>query len=543
MMKNHAGLLSIMMVIGLHAGKTQSSSAWVQTLSGPGLGVVQRIAVDSASNDVFVAGVFEQEASFGGMLMQSAGGKDAFIAKNNHEGTLLWSMGLHGSQDEEVSALATDQQGNAYLGGSFWEHMTFGSYSLTAPNGGRALFLAKITPTGQLLWVQTFEGSSIKNISDIVADASGHIYMGGYFGGSLSIGSFQIQALGDTDLFLAAFNAQGQALWAIRAGKTGDTRITALALAPGPQLLITGGFFNLITTIGDTTLTANTYDRDVFLAAFDLNGQAQWVRKAGGVHDNELTDIAVADGNLIYACGYLVGVMNLGNNIAIQSSNGNPDFFLLKYNHMGTPLAARALGGLQADQAVSLTTLGQYPYVAGFFKGTMTIDGRNISAPGQNNAGFIAAFNGLLQNQELDALTAASGQVFLNQIAATGNMSGYYLAGSFQGSLQWGNQVLSGTGNYDGFAGKINTTVTDVHNTPNKTFSIRVFPQPASKTVFIQSERSLTEVRLFNLTGELLLHSKNTSRLSIEHLPAGEYVLFGVFENGEMSVTTLVIVH
>lgn len=541
-MKKFTRLLSAALLLtGLHANNAQSQ--WVQTLSGPQLDVVQHIAIDSVNNEPVIAGSFELEANIAGISLQSAGGKDVFVAKTNNQGIALWSLPVNGPQDEEVSALACDQQGFIYLAGSFWQQMSIGSLNFVAPNGARALFLAKIASSGQVLWVQTIEGSGIKSISDIVVDDAGQVYIGGYFGDLLSIHTFNIQALGDTDLFLAAFSPQGQALWATRAGNTGDTRIIALALAPAQQLLIAGGFFNLTTIIGDTTLTANTYDRDVFLAAFDLNGQAQWAKKAGGVHDNELTDIAIADnGNIIYACGYLVGVMNLGNNLSIQSANGNPDFFILKYNPNGTPLAARAMGGALADQAIALTTIGKAPYVTGFFKGSMNIDGRSISAPGQSFAGFVAGFNDLLQNQELHAITAVSGQVFPAKIAATGSSAGYYLSGSFQGSLQWGNQVLPGAGSYDGFIGKINATITGLQSVSQKTPSIRIFPQPASKIISIQSTYPLVEIRLFNMAGELVLTSRSTTKLSVESLSAGEYALFGTFENGEMAVTPLIIV-
>ena len=198
------------------------------------------------------------------------------------------------------------------------------------------------------------------------------------------------------------------------------------------QEVVVGGFFNDTTHIGNHIFTANTYDRDVFISHFDAQGAVSWARKAGGVHDDEITGIALDQDGQIYATGYLVGVMTLDEGLAIQSSNGNSDFYLLKYSPEGVPLKARAMGGDFAQQTTDIAINGSQIALSGFYLGSFTVDG--IQLHGTNHfQGCLLGFNTNLEARWIYAITGG-GTIFSNSIAYA-PLGKVYTVGSFSQQL------------------------------------------------------------------------------------------------------------
>lgn len=514
---------------------------WVQSIRGPGAGECLAFAVKD-DETAFAAGLFSGAAQVGVTGLISNGGKDLWLLRINPQtGATEWAFTAGGPSDEEVSALAMDNEGNVLMVGAFWQLIQFGNIQLEAVQNTRALFIAKITPAGGVLWARKLESNGIKKISDIAVDASGQIYLGGYFQGQLSGDGWSVSASGTSDLFLLKLNPAGEKQWVVRAGQAIDTRITAIAATPSGKI-IAGGFFNGITSIGSTVLTANTFDRDVFLAAFDdMDGSVSWARKAGGVHDDELTDLAIADDGTIYATGYLIGVMSLGNSIAIQSSNGNPDWYILKYDNNGEPLDARAMGGLSVDQCMGLVAWQGQIWATGFFQGLMVIDGKSIDA-GSSIAGFLSQLHQQdLTVSHLEMLPASAGAVYPAAIAfVTGER--LLIGGSFQGTLQLSNQSLVSTSGFDGFIAARNALITSHHAPLAAGQTIRIYPQPARTIVYFDTPAAIDTVQVFSLDGVLLSTQKGGKSMALNNRwPSGEYLLLFKLENDEMVWQRLVI--
>lgn len=533
---------SIIWLFVLTAGSTNAQNwLWLQSIRDPGAGECLALAVKDQETG-FAAGLFSGTAQIGTTTLISNGEKDLWLLKMNPQtGATEWTFTAGGPSDEEVSALTVDHAGNVLMVGAFWQQIYFDNIHLEAFQNTRALFIAKISPEGNVLWAEKLESNGIKKISDVGVDASGQIYLGGYFQGQLSGNDWSINASGTTDLFLLKLNPAGEKQWVVRAGQAIDTRITSIAVAPSGQV-IAGGFFNGITSIGSTVLTANTFDRDVFLAAFDdTDGSVSWARKAGGVHDDELTDLAIGADGTIFATGYLIGVMNLGNNIAIQSSNGNPDWYILKYNNNGEPLDARAMGGLALDQSMALVSGHGQVFATGFFQGLMVIDGKSIDA-GSDIAGFLSELQSEdLTVSHLEKLAAPGGGVYPAALAyTTGDR--LLVGGSFQGTLQLGNQTLVSTVGFDGFIAARNAIITSQGEPTPIHQTVRIYPQPARSIVYFDASVAIDSVQVFSLDGVLLSAQKGGTSMTLNtRWPSGEYLLLFKLENDGVVWQRLII--
>ncbi len=125
----------------------------------------------------------------------NAGSYDAFLAKYDESGTLLWTRQL-GTGSEDSSFLVTiDDVGNAYITGN-----TYGDLG-NANAGDSDAFLAKYDESGDLLWVQQLGTDDIDIGFSVALDDSGNPYICGRTFGDLGGTN-----AGEADAFLAKFS-------------------------------------------------------------------------------------------------------------------------------------------------------------------------------------------------------------------------------------------------------------------------------------------------------------------------------------------------
>jgi hypothetical protein len=252
--------------------------AWQKRLGDRSLQTVEDVGVD-ASGDVVIAGEFNGAVDFEGAQLVSGGGIDIFVAKLDSEGRHLWShrfgndSGLQGSTRLAVHAL-----GNVAIAGYFEGAVDFGSGPLTSTDG-HDLYLAKLDPSGNLIWVRHFPtsrepcdpSSCILDEIDIAADAEGNLVIVGHFEGSVDFGGTRLDAHGGTDMFLAKLDVDGELMWS---GHFGDERsqcqpplCRAVVAVDSHAGVLVGGYYEQRIDFGLGALPA-AQARDGFVARF-----------------------------------------------------------------------------------------------------------------------------------------------------------------------------------------------------------------------------------------------------------------------------------
>ena len=108
-----------------------------------------------ASGNIYVAGV--SASTWGNPVNAYSASNDAFVAKLSPSGALLWNTFLGGSAADYAYGVTVDANGNLYVTGSSAD--TWGS-PLNAYSAGDDAFVARLNSSdGQLTW-NTFLGSS-----------------------------------------------------------------------------------------------------------------------------------------------------------------------------------------------------------------------------------------------------------------------------------------------------------------------------------------------------------------------------------------------
>ncbi|HOZ01348.1 MAG TPA: SBBP repeat-containing protein [Candidatus Syntrophosphaera sp.] len=408
------------------------------------------LAGDSQGN-VYVAGFFYESAEFGATVLTSSGDRDLFVAKLDPAGNWLW---VKRSGGENLSGVAVDDTGNVYLSGYFWGTADFGPYTLIGSGSGLYddIFVAKLDTDGNWLWAKRAGGINTDRSMGIALDSSGNVYVTGFFGYDAVIGGTNLNCAGAWDIFVAKLDPEGNWLWAVGAGGLGSEWGEDLVLDEAGNIYLTGSF-QMTVTFGSTDLDC-AGERDVLIAKLDPQGNWLWAKRAGGWHYDHGTAIAWDGCGSIFCAGFFRESGDYGNDVL--TSAGSYDLFVCKLNTDGDWLWARREGGVESDQAWGID-LDQYGnvYLAGGFQSSVDI--------GQTTLISAGGYDILLASLDpagnwLQAIRAGG----VNTDSAKGiafSGSVFYATGGFMESMSMGQHSLLSEGDYDVWIAKLNPNV------------------------------------------------------------------------------------
>jgi hypothetical protein len=156
------------------AAKLDSGGSLIwNTFLGGGNASGTGVAVDVSGN-VYVAG--SSRATWGSPVRPFAGNQDAYAAKLDSNGGLIWNTFLGSSSDSDVgAAVAVDASGNVYVGG--FSAATWGSPD-NAFAGRYNAFAVQLSASGTLNW-NTFLGNGTTEGNALAVDGSGNVYLAG----------------------------------------------------------------------------------------------------------------------------------------------------------------------------------------------------------------------------------------------------------------------------------------------------------------------------------------------------------------------------
>lgn len=497
-----------------------------------------------SDGNIAVAGIFTGDAPFGGNG-SSAGKSDIFLACYDAQLERKWHIAGGNLETDEVTGLAQFPNGDIALSGAFWFSLPLGDTTLESGSSVRSLFLARVRANGQLRWAQRFSGDGLKQIGDIRSTADGGLVLAGYFENDLQLGdSLLISEAepGSTSLFVARLNGDGALQWVQQAGNTGNSRIAAMALAPDGTIAV-GGNFDGTFSLAGSALDAGFFDTDVFVAAFSAEGTPLWARDAGGVVFDDLKALTVDSSGHIYITGDITGVMNVSDEIVIESSTGNSDVFLIKYDLSGEPLWAKAFGGQDVQTGNSIATAADRVVVGGSFQGPIAYDGLSATTGDMSTAwGYLSGFDQATgEGQWLQ--TVPTGDLGLVRALAFLPNRDLLAGGLFGPSAEFDGVQLTAMGELSAFLGLRPAVITNTQApTPAKqTFTL--FPNPAREVVQVQPYHADWRIQLLNAMGQTVSPPAEGGRLQVGHLPGGLYYVRVVDEEAEVQLLPLLVDH
>jgi hypothetical protein len=353
---------------------------WAKSATGTGIDEAFANAVD-ASGNIYMAGYFNSPTiNFGTSTLTNVGGNDVFLVKYNSSGSVLWARSGGGNGHDAATSVAVDNSGNVYITGYYKSaEIGFGTDTLTntdfTTNNTSDFFLVKYDPNGTVLLAKDGGGLNSEVSCSVAVSTSGDVFITGYFNSySMLIGTTTITNANTSnytnDIFLVKYTTGGNLLWARSVGTTSWDEAYAVAVDANGNSYITGVFNGATLTFGSTVLTnagsIGTYD--LFLAKFDISGNAVWAIRAGASEDEYALSVAVnASGNSYLAGSFSSPTITFGSTTLTQV--GLEDIFIAKFDINGNAVWAKSAGGDGYDDAnsVNVNSSGSIIYLAGYF--------------------------------------------------------------------------------------------------------------------------------------------------------------------------------
>jgi hypothetical protein len=277
---------------------------WSKTFATPGTDEGLGIATDLSGN-VAVTGRFSGTVDFGGGSLATAGSDDIFVAEYDTNGSHLWSRRFGDTSNDYGSAIVIDGSGNVVVCGSFRGSVNFGGGPL-ASAGGFDMFVAKYDAGGNHQWSHRYGSSAFNDYAaDVALDGSDNVVVSGTFTGTVDFGGGPITSVGSGDIFVAKYDPTGAHQWSKRFGSTSFNQGTSVDVDASDNVFVTG-YFQGTVDFGGGPLVSLGQD-DVFLAKFDANGAHKWSQRFGDTNYDHAGAVAVDPAGNIVTTGSIVG--------------------------------------------------------------------------------------------------------------------------------------------------------------------------------------------------------------------------------------------
>lgn len=356
-------------------------------------------AVDAAGN-VYVAG-----STSGDLASENAGMSDGYLRKYDASGRIEWETQFGSDDQDTVTDLALDSDGDVYLVGVTAGTLPGG----TSTGGNEDAYVVKYSANGvrQLTWqFRGLDDNGSNAATSVAVDGSGNIYVAGTTsGGPTAKGVFLRKYESSGTVAWTATNTADPAASAAWTNPTAgvDTGGTAYLawhrngdgvtqnavaqypadgdgtaawttilnnpaedlFAPPTGVAATDGSVYVVGyTMGDVG-TTNFGGEDAYIVRYDVEGRAVWTDQFGGTGDDRATDVAVdANGDVF--------VLGVTKNALATPNEGGDDGFLRKYATSGAHRWTQQWGTTSADGAAGVAPDGRgNAFVAGWTSGSL----------------------------------------------------------------------------------------------------------------------------------------------------------------------------
>lgn len=280
--------------------------------------------------------------------------------------------------------IESDQSGNIYTVGYFQDTVDFdpsASVSNEISNGLTDIYVQKLDPNGNLLWVNSFGGRDFDIARALEIDVNGDILITGFIRDTVdfdpSAAVNNLIADGTTDIFILKLNSSGDLLWAksiknsLGAGSSIESDLNG-------NIYVTGFFQDTADFDPDTSVSnlIPNGEGDIFILNLDSSGNFIWAKGLGSTGFDEGRSITV-DKNNIYVTGDYIGNVDFdpGSGTSFLPSFSGINSFIQKLDLNGNLLWVNGVLGSGSEGGYKVEVdRNSNVYSTGSFEGTVDFD-------------------------------------------------------------------------------------------------------------------------------------------------------------------------
>jgi hypothetical protein len=324
------------------------------------------IKVDGSGN-VYVAGSFGMTVDFdpgpGTHNLISAGLSDAFVAKYDGSGNLIWANAITGTANVGGGRIALDASGNVAVCGEFQGTIDADPGPGTAnliSNGGTDAYLIKWDAAGNYISGANYGGIANEYASGVTFDNSNNILLCGSFSSPTDFdpgpGTVSLSPIPNTSAFILKSDANLGHVWVKQLNSDHTDGVYSYEIATdGSGNVIVGGVFDGTTDLdpgaGTANVTTASTQTNSFIEKLDASGNFVWGNAYVSLDFNELRSVRIDASGNIYAAGYYDDIIDFDFGPATdnRTSIGNNDIFVHKMDGSGNHSWVASTGGPLSD--------------------------------------------------------------------------------------------------------------------------------------------------------------------------------------------------
>ena len=312
---------------------------WDVAMHGDGNLVARDVAVGADGSIVTVARLAGEATGYG-WTVASAGGNDVWVVKLGVDGNHLWTRTFGDDANQEARAVAIDHAGNIVIAGFYSGFIAFADVEYGEAQENDA-FVAKLDPDGNVLWAHSMPGPSEQYGLALDVGPAGEVVVAGHFFSEIDTGVTTHESAGGYDVFLTALSADGVPLWSERFGEDGDQRCYDLAIdVDGNIVLLSYGVGTF--SFGGPTLSA-LGGNDVFVVKLTASGKHIFSKRFGDHATQQASNIDVDPWGNILIAGMYEGTIDFGGGPVLHAGVRQNNIFVAKLDADGEHAFSRGL--------------------------------------------------------------------------------------------------------------------------------------------------------------------------------------------------------
>jgi hypothetical protein len=505
---------------------------FAKMIGGAGNDYSSGIAVDNEGN-FFTIGSFKDTIMLDTISLAANGAPSIFVAKYNSAGNIIWAKTVAASIDPlldavTINAIAADRSGSVYITGNYLGNAIFFGAKHTSVAASE-IYLAKISGSGDLLWMRTAGGHGVGNYNQnesyaLCTDSMGNCIITGRYFRTALFDTITLSSSLPNELFVAKYNAEGNVVWA-RSG-SGDFGIHngfGIATDPEGDIYVTGDFFGHL-LIDTNYLDAVDAEQKIFVTKYSSLGRTLWAKEVGsGGYYGIGAGIMVNKNGSANITGFFRSTINFGST-QLTFNRDVIAYAMLEaeYDSDGNFLwAIKSDGADQNTQGDAICGDAQgNSYITGSFT-DHTSFGKTTLFKDSGIATFVTKVD-LQGNFVWAKQTGGVGSNKGNGIVLK-SKGEILIVGNFSQSTNFDTKNLSGSGGADIFIAGLSDPAESVGSEKGSS-AIYPYPNPADQTLHF-SEKQI--ILLSDMLGRVVRRCNDCDQLQITQIPAGAYYCNG----------------
>ena len=482
----------------------------------------------------FLLGGITYSISSGDVSQPSQGGADFWVVKTDSVGSKVWDKRFGGNGGDVLYSLELTVDGGYILGGTTWSDS---SGDVSQPKkGGEDYWLVKLDLFGNKEWDKRFGGNDRDILHSVKQTLDGGYILGGNTESNNDSGDVTQPSKGYVDYWIVKTDSYGNKQWDKRFGGTLWDGFSSLCQTSDGGYILLGSSssdtcIDKTQACWDTSTSPLTAHADYWIVKIDSMGNEQWDKRYGGIDFDSPASI-----NQTSDAGFILAGISFSENDgdktqACWDTSTSPfgshgDFWIVKIDSLGNRQWDKDFGGFSGEEL---------RYIVKTKDGGYFLSGESYSqATGDKSENNLGQGQGWIVKVD-----SAGNKQWEKTIFTTGHDEGgcaiqskdgcYVIAISSNGGIG-GYKTQAGRGELDFWIVKFcdTTTITNVFPLSlQEEPQVRIYPNPATSQLFIESSEEIKQVNIYNTMGEVVMAVQSSTfnhQLSIINLPYGVYI-------------------